>query len=250
MDIISDNKIRKLESMLLALDSDQQIINLKNRNKAFLNSVSPAEIAWSIQAIVAALKDHDLAEERLVRLIQCIDFPREAFRQTLPENHRVRKLLLEHDEIRRMVEDLDQIRLQIRDMNFITGVCKPYHCLQQIAGRFYASDKHVDAEEELFYRPLEAMGFWALPKILKTQHFELRHHTVQLHELVLTACTKEFGDFRAKLEEIASRLIPLKRRHIRIEETVFYPLLVERIEDPSIWEEFTRRCEEIDTRYL
>ena len=249
MTTVRNDRIRKMEAILLNLDSEDKKRKLITANGSFLRTVTPLEVAWSVQNLIAGMKDYNFAEQRLMNFIEAFGEPLLGI-SSLPEDHILNKILAEHETISRMIVDLEQVCQEVGDLNFITAVSRPYQRLQQIATWIYASDKHLDVEEQVFFGLLEKNGIWAIPKLLKTQHFELRHHTVQLHELVFSACTMEFNFFRDKLNIISSRLIPLKRKHIAIEESIFYPLLAEIIEDPTVWESFSRRCREIDSRYL
>ncbi len=56
---------------------------------------------------------------------------------------------------------------------------------------------------------------------------------------------KEFAALQAKIDETMDRVISNLMLHIQKEDNIYYPLALETIDDPAVWEEMHTRCDEI-----
>ncbi len=56
---------------------------------------------------------------------------------------------------------------------------------------------------------------------------------------------KEIGTLQDEIDETMDRIISNLMLHIRKEDNVLYPLALETIDDPAVWEKMRVRCDEI-----
>jgi len=232
-----------LVNILESIDTGQNLDELREKHHLQLASVTPLQIALAQQQLIENGKEYAEIAELCPKHISLAGQPARKLREQLPADHVIRKLFVEHEMAKCLLADLRRLNEKIADLEFITPVSREYKKLLHVAGHLLASEKHVDAEEEIIFPVVEQAGIYAIPRLLRAEHFELRHHAEQIAHLVFNAATTDFGQFRSKLDEIAALLVPLKHFHIFKEENLFYPIVVELVKDDRIWVELDDRCE-------
>lgn len=116
--------------------------------------------------------------------------------------------------------------------------------LTLLAARLIGVEPHHQREEQVLFPALQERGIHGPPEAMASEHVSLRalKHALDYHARRLLAGNRSaWPDARATAET----LIEMLRAHIAKEDGVLYPLALRAIDDPSVWAELRRRCDEI-----
>ncbi len=223
---------------------DISAASIKNRFGVNLSSIKPIDLALSEQELINQGMDFDSLDDKLVLHIKLLVNPLKELYESLPSLHILKKLIAEHRQMDYLLGEIEHLSQRLEQISHITAVSNEFQELVHVAGHVHAASKHADIEEQIIYPSLEWKGIYAITRLLRAQHFEIRHYSVQFHELAFNCAVKEISEIREKYGNITSKMIPLKRRHMTVEENLIYPIAFEVVNSQS-WDLLKEKVEEV-----
>ena len=236
--------IERLICLLRRVDAGESPERIREESHDFLSSLGPRDIAVAQQDILeSGVRLEDIGQ-MCSSHIRLLDQPCDKLREDLPAGHVILRMLAGHDMIRCLLEDLLAINDKMNKLDYITVTAKEWEKLLHVFEHLSASERHLDIEEKIIFPAFEAFGMYALPRMLRAEHFELRYYTEQLREIVYHCCVSDFEQFKRRLDEVVHFIVPLKREHMHKEDNMLYPVALEVIEDDRVWKQLDSVCEQ------
>jgi DUF438 domain-containing protein len=245
MGVETMDKIDILTSILRRVDAGENPTRIREESKDFLLTVEPTDVVLAEQSILnSGCEINDIA--RMCRShISLIGNPVEKLRLSLPPGHVLQRLLAEHQMVQCLLVDLISLNAAIGKLEYISATAPEYMKLLHIVSHLSAGEQHLDIEEKAIFPQFKKLGIYVLPKILASEHFDLRFYTEQLQELVYNCSTMDFDRFKRGLDKVVLYIVPLKREHIFKEDNMLYPIAFETIHGDSDWNRLHSMCEHI-----
>jgi DUF438 domain-containing protein len=219
-------------------------LKLIEREGINLSSMTPLRLAFAEEELVNRGVELKLIESKLELHIKLLINPVRKLVESLPTAHVLKSLIAEHLHLDYLLDEILHLNALLAQAPCLTATSPEFKKLIHIADHVQASAKHTDFEEEIIFPAVEAIGIKAIPRLLRAEHFEIRHHAVQLHSLAFNCSVRGPVSTARIFDEITSALIPLKKRHVLIEECLIYPIAAEVISEQT-WDKLKERCEAI-----
>jgi DUF438 domain-containing protein len=159
---------------------------------------------------------------------------------TLPREHALHVFVEEHERILGFLERLDDLIEEFRDD---AGTPRAHHValeIETIAKQLLGAEPHHAREEEVLFPALEVRGVSLPPRIMRMEHHELR----TLKGKLVAVAAAEHADSE-EIAEIGGTLSARLRDHIAKENEVLYPMALDVLNDPRIWEAMTPSLRQI-----
>lgn len=164
--------------------------------------------------------------------------------RTLPAEHVVRTMMEEHRQILARLQRLEHLvnegapadgdplgRTRLEEMRaigtFLVGI-EPHH----------------QREEQVLFPALRDRGLEGPPRVMESEHVELR----TLNQALVEYCTRLLAEGPGRWSELrkaAQTLVSILRDHIWKEDTILYPMSLRLIHDDADWAELKRRCDKV-----
>ena len=164
----------------------------------------------------------------------------------LPEGHLLRKVMAEHEIFRCFLSDLEEITDQISKMDELSDINAEFMRLSHIAEHLNAMEEHHDRENDVLIPYLKKRGWEHLCRSVESDHVYLSVAINDLVKLVTGFRRIRFSVFKSRLSSLVHYICPAMKEHLFHEDHVLFPLAVEIINDPAIWKNLKRICDEID----
>jgi DUF438 domain-containing protein len=214
------------------------------RERRHLIPLTAKRLAYAIEALVHRGTEIKLIANKIELYMELLIDPMKHVHEFIPDFHIIKKLIAEHRQVEYLLGEIQLLGNKFKGISYLTATNPEFKKLIHIASHIDASSKHTDVEEQIIFPGLEKNGFITISKILRAQHFEVRHYGEQLHELAFTCSIKGPSTIADQFNEIASRLIPLKKKHMLIEERLVYPIAL-TIVKPYTWDSLKSQCERV-----
>ena len=235
----------KLIAILNEISEKDNLSSMKDKYGQYIYSISPMDLAIAEQEIVNRGVELKALEAKLERHIKLLINPAKELFESLPSTHILKKLIAEHRHLDYLLGEIQQLSAKLHQISYLTATSSEFKNLIDTANHVHASSKHTDIEEEIIFPILEEIGIEAIPRILRAQHFEIRHYSVQFHELAFNCVVTEPAKTAHIYEEIASTLMSLKKKHVFIEEYLIYPIALD-IVNIQTWDELKGKCDQVE----
>jgi DUF438 domain-containing protein len=214
----------------------------ENEYREYLLSVSPLDLALAEEELVKCGTGLGVLGRKLAQQVELLGNGARAALESLPDEHVLKRLIAEHRAIGGLLEKVEGLNSWLGQVSWINPADERFRELVHIAEHIHLSAKHTEAEEEIVFPVLERIGIEAIPELLYAEHFDISHYSTQYFELAVGACTKDPHKTARKMKQITAILVPLKRRHMLVEESLIYPIALE-VADEGTWEALRRECE-------
>lgn len=238
-------KTENLARLLRRIDAGESSARIREESRDFLAIIEPTDIVLAQQNIL----ESGVSFKNIARMcrshISLLGHPAEELRLNLPPGHVIQRLLSEHQMVKCLLVDLVNVNTAIGKLEYISATASEYKKLLHILSHLSAGDQHLDIEETIIFPELEKLAIYALPKILRAEHFDLRYYTEQLQELVYKCCTMDFDEFKRGLDKVVLYIVPLKREHIFKEDNILYPVAFKILDGNSTWNRLHALCEQV-----
>ncbi|MEE9464707.1 MAG: hemerythrin domain-containing protein, partial [Candidatus Neomarinimicrobiota bacterium] len=108
------------------------------------------------------------------------------------------------------------------------------------------AEKHHAREEQVLFPEMESRGVSGPTNVMRQEHDFLR----PLKQRLLGQAgsgpgDRPFDQLKQAISDTAGRLVPNLAAHIQKEDGVLYPMALQVIDDPAVWEDMKKRCDEI-----
>ncbi|UCH63146.1 MAG: hemerythrin domain-containing protein [Fidelibacterota bacterium] len=166
--------------------------------------------------------------------------------KSLPEGHVIHTLVNEHVQILGFLRELDALRNRLMQMQTFDESQAILDNINDYTELLLDAESHHLREEQVVCLELEKRGISGQPEIMRQEHNLLRPLKQRLQNLATGGCEKkQFATLQAEIDETMDRVISNLLLHIQKEDKVLYPLSLETIDDPAVWEEMRVHCDEI-----
>ncbi len=166
--------------------------------------------------------------------------------QSLPEGHVIHTLVSEHIQIFGFLRELDTLRIKLLQMATLEESRAILDDIRRYAELLLDAESHHLREERVVCLELEKRGISNPPEVMRQEHNLLRPLKQRLLDLATAGGEKkEIGTLQDEIDETMDRIISNLMLHIQKEDNVLYPLALETIDDPAVWEKMRVRCDEI-----
>jgi DUF438 domain-containing protein len=166
-------------------------------------------------------------------------------RHKLPTNHILRKVLAEHEMALCFLADLRDVTNVISAKDDLTNTSSEFRKLAHIAQHLDAMDEHIEAEEDIIFPYLHKHGWMSLCRAASDDHTYIRVAISDLVRLIRSFNKDYFDEFKVRLSSIVSYLCVTMEEHIVEEDKILYPIALEVIKDPRVWDTIKAVCDDI-----
>lgn len=211
-----------LKQLLRRLHRGEDPEQLKEEFRAVLDQVGPNLIGQVEQELV----QEGVPSEEIRRLCDVhLRLFRDAIEKgpgELPLWHPVSTFMHEHKHILKHVEELQGVIRRSKDM----GEPSPeaVEQVREIAQFLMDTESHYLREENALFPMMEKHGITEPPRVMWTEHQEIRPRKRELSDLAREAERLDFGKFVAQVEEVAGFLQEFLSSHYYKENNILYPM--------------------------
>lgn len=238
------NRVEEITQLLTRLIAGDDPEIVRQESKECLAVIGPRDIA--------------LAEQKLLELgVGVSDFRglctahMEAFKDQRPQNllalpadHVLNTVLSEHKMILCFVSELESINKEVQLLDYCAADSAQIKKLTLVAQHLVLADKRHQRQDEIILPELERRGYYGPSQIIKMGHISVNHSKYKLKDLKQGNYT-DFNEFKGNLNLIVGILAPTTREFIFIEDNILYPVALEVIDDPNVWERIKAVSEEM-----
>ncbi|MFB0516815.1 MAG: hemerythrin domain-containing protein, partial [Candidatus Neomarinimicrobiota bacterium] len=186
-----------------------------------------------------------MSDEKLA-VILSTDRGGERLLEQVPEGHVIHTLVSEHRKIIGILRKLDNLRNTLMDKSCLEDCQDIFGEIHRCAELLLDADNHHLREEEVVCLELERRGISGPPEVMRQEHKLLRPMKERLLNLADEGPVKKtFATLQAEIDETTDRIISNIVLHIQKENNVLYPLALEKIDDPVVWDKMREQCDRI-----
>ena len=156
--------------------------------------------------------------------------------------HPVHTLMEEHKALLEFAHELKRIFDESMD-DFIFDGDDIQH-IHHIAEHFKEAEKHYQREENVLFPILEKHGVTQPPKMMWSEHNQIRGLKKELYSLLETGLDKDLEEFQGKLSVLAKGIDDLLSTHFNKENTILFPMAL-RTFSQSEWSDVEKQFNEI-----
>ncbi len=156
--------------------------------------------------------------------------------------HPVHTLMEEHNALLEFAHELKRISDEGLD-NFVFDSDSVQH-IHHIAEHFKESEKHYLREENVLFPYLEKHGITQPPKMMWSEHNQIRTLKKELYSLLDNGLDKDLEEFRSKLTVLARTIDEVLSLHFNKENTILFPMALKVISQGE-WSEVEKQFNEI-----
>jgi len=162
----------------------------------------------------------------------------------LKPGHPLHTLISEHEVILRFLDKLEKVTQIIKRIKDFENQ-KEFNELKHIAEHLIEAEPHHKREEEVLFPELERRGVLGPPEVMRLEHAELRKKKEELKEISQSFNKENFVVLKERLEEISNFIITFLRNHIFKENNILFPIALEVITEPDVWQKMKIECDKI-----
>jgi DUF438 domain-containing protein len=200
------------------------------------NLIDHGYSANMVQQLSAAFMLMGLLEDKGINL-----------RSQLPETHILKLVLAEHDIFRYYVTDLMDVSKAISKHPDLTDLTTEFRRLTHIIEHLDSMEEHIQREEDVIFPYLERYGWATLCRTSQSDHVYIRIAISDLIRLITSFAKGRLSpkEFKGRLDTIARYLCPILKEHLFQEDNILYPIALEVVNDPQVWDAIKDVCDEI-----
>ncbi len=232
---MNPEKKRRLKDLIRRLDKDEDPSVIKKEFKELIKETTAADISQIEQELIT----EGMPEEKIHKLC---DIHLEVFRETIEKqkietkpDHPVSILMNEHKAILDLVDNLR--RLTNHALN-----AQDRARLQEIIDKLKDSSSHYIREENVLFPFLEKYGVVQPPKIMWSEHEQIRAKEKDLFELFDKS--KETEDITKDLNNLIIALAEMLSNHFYKENNILFPTGLKVIPEND-WVEIRRQFDQL-----
>ena len=240
-------KIEDITKLLIRIGQGKNPKLLRKEATRLINGVTDGDIAMAEQSLIRNGYSRQLVEQLSAAfvLMAILEGQSENLKNSLPENHLLRKVLVEHDLVRCFLADLKDTVGKILKLDNITDTNAEFMKLTHIVEHLSAMTEHIDREEDVIFPALKKHGWSALCRSAKNEHVYIKIAINDLITLISSFRSDKVKGFKDKLGATTKHLAPVMVEHLFQEDNILYPIAIEVIEDKKVWAGMKEVCDEI-----
>ncbi len=166
--------------------------------------------------------------------------------EQLPEGHVIHTMVSEHVRILGFLRQVDTLSARLKEYDTREAAEPILAELATAARNLVDAEKHHAREEEVLFPEMEQRGVAAPTGVMRQEHNFLRPLKQRLLDLAGgDAPTQRFIHLQQAISDTADRLVPNLVGHINKEDNVLYPMALQVIDQPAVWDQMKRKCDQI-----
>ena len=240
-------KIEDLTNLLIRIGQGKNPRLLRKEATRLINGVTDGDIAMAERNLIRNGYSQQLVEQLSAAfvLMAILEGQSENLKNSLPENHLLRKVLVEHDLMKCFLADLKDTVDKILKLDNITDTNAEFMKLTHIVEHLSAMNEHIDREEDVIFPALKKHGWSALCRSANNEHGHIKIAINNLITLTSSFRNCKVKEFKEKLGATTKHLAPAMTEHLFQEDNILYPIAIEVIEDKEVWAKMKEVCDEI-----
>jgi DUF438 domain-containing protein len=240
-------KIEDLTKLLIRIGQGKNPRLLRQEATRLIGGVTDCDIAMAEQNLIRNGYSQQLVEQLSAAfvLMAILEGQSENLKNSLPENHLLRKVLVEHDLMRCFLADLKDTVAKIQQLHNISDTNAEFMKLTHIIEHISAMTEHIEREEDVIFPSLEKIGWSTLSRSAKNDHVCIKVAINDFVTLISSFRNDRVNEFKKKLNTITKHFIPVMIEHLFQEDNILYPIAIEVVEDKNVWARMKEICDEI-----
>lgn len=240
--------VEKLTGLLIRIHEGKNRQSIQKEANRLLSRIRPHDITNAenrlLESGFTAQKVQQLSAAFI--LMGVLEGQKGDLKKKLPDGHLLRKVLAEHEMLRCFIADLEEITGLILQFDSLSDTSREFMRLSHVVEHLNAMEEHMDRENDVIFPALKKQGWETLCRSVENDHVYLRMATNDLIKLILTFRSISFSVFKTQLASLTKYLCPALKEHLFQEDHVLFPLAVEIIDSPDIWNKLKSVCDQID----
>jgi len=234
---------KQLKLLIGELHSGVPVNVLKEKFKHVLADLSPSEMT----DVKRDLVKEGFPQEEVDRLckvhLEVFDESLKKTQTLAPPGHPVNTLMEEHIMILEFASKLKNASDALTKLDF-ESKGENMELLFHVEEHFKESEKHYLREENVLFPYLEKHGVSGPPKIMWSEHNQIRAKKKELYDILDAGRKLDFGGFKRKIQSISSDTVDMLSNHFNKENSILFPIALNMI-SPSEWVDVRKQCDEI-----
>jgi hypothetical protein len=249
MEIWEDSKqlerVERLKNILVHMNQNPGSMLLDDGDRVFLSQAECTEVALAQERLLDKGLGADDLFDLWKRNRKLLPNQSMKLRMELEPGHVLERVLAEHEMILCFMSELWDVNKHIQKLDHGGSTTMEIRKLAHIAGHLVCSEQHCEREEEVIFPELRRHGFSELLMTVYKQHRKIRQAYSNLNRIVWQVDEYDFETFQEHLDKITSFLVPAMRAHVFTEDSIVFPLAIDIIDDPHVWDRIKEVCDQI-----
>ncbi len=162
----------------------------------------------------------------------------------LPLDHPVATLMEEHRVILEKLDTLAALVTGLRQADGFDDFPGGEASLRDVAHHLVEAESHHRREEEALFPSMEKHGIHNPPRMMRTDHVDLRKRKQQLHDIAANPRSMDFAEYKSQVAALGDYIVARLRNHIHKEDNILYRMALQVLSEEE-WAEVKRKCDEI-----
>lgn len=235
----------KLTNYLKRISAGEDARQIRQMEAEFFNQIRPSDLAVAEQELL----DNGFTVHQLHRsqdkYIDLVGDQLHKLWSSLPHSHIIRKLLAEHEIYQCMLADLKDVNRAVQRADSLSDTSMEIRKFAHIVQHLAATQEHTLYEDDILYPVLRQMKLGNLVKMMKTDHSYIKFGVNSMIRLLDDFDELDLLEFKVRLDSSCEFVINAFGEHLFVENYIVFPLAVERITDPKVWESLRSCCDEM-----
>ncbi len=239
-----DDKKEILKDLIRRLHEGESVEQVKEEFREFTKNVTPADIAWAEQELVEEGVEVGEIKKLCEVHLALFEESLEEEKVLAPTGHPVNTLMEEHKMLLLFADELKKNVNEIKVADSFDSIGDNMKHLDHIVEHLKESESHYLREENVLFPFLEKHGITEPPKIMWSEHDQIREIKKGIYKLYDEREGMAVQDFGNQLDESACALAEMLSSHFFKENNILFPASLEVIEE-SEWTEIKTQFEDI-----
>ncbi|HIJ67064.1 MAG TPA: DUF438 domain-containing protein [Planctomycetes bacterium] len=242
-----DDNAEILTRLLMRINAGEDLKDLRKEAGRLIVNLTSSDIAAAEQNLIDSGCSARVAGQLSAAfvVIGIIEGRRINLRTQLPNNHIVRKVLVEHEMLLCFLADLKELADVIKQQSELSSANSDFRKLAHIAQHLEAMVQHIEVEEDIIFPYLQKHGWINLCRAAHSEHIYVKIAIDDLMKIVRSFNPQCLDEFKVRLNSLTKYLCQNLQEHIIQEDNILYPIAVEVIRDPNVWDRIKALCDEI-----
>jgi len=164
---------------------------------------------------------------------------------TNPLRQIIDTMVSEHSLILGFLDELDATNKSVQSTNNLSDAKAGISSMNDLAAKLLDAEPHHQREEQVLFPELEKIGIAGPPSVMRSEHEILRAYKHKLKELSESSNEQNFDELKEELNAASVNIVDILRGHIAKENDILYPMALQALHNPEMWEIMKQRCDEI-----
>lgn len=238
-------KTNDITNIFKRINKGEDISKLREQQREVLSNVRPSDFALAQQNLLNSGCSLEELQSHWWDYVGVFGDQVGYLRSRLPYNHVIRQVMLEHEMLMGMFADMEDIVAEIQMKDVLTDTCSLFRRLQHICEHLAAGQEHVEREEDVLFPQLRKYRLNRIIQAVRSDHVHIKYSVCNMIKLLDEFEELDLLEFKIRLQSTSDYFIKSARDHIYIEDNILYPIALEVIRDPLVWQRLKAVCDDI-----